>query len=125
MPPTDRQARLIASSLRTTERLKLTKAFRTVYRRGKWAHSPSLSVGARGNGGHALRLGLRTKRGLKGAVERNRLRRQLRAIFRSQKARLASGYDLVVVIHPRLLPIGSAGLEQEFLELCRRLHLLS
>lgn len=126
-PPADPRGRacLIRTSFRATDRLKLTKAFRIVYQRGQWAHSPSLSVGVRANALNALRLGLRTKRGLKGAVVRNRLRRQFRAIYRSHKAQLTPGVDLVVVIHPRALPVEPGAMEQEFLDLCKRLHLLS
>ena len=68
----------------------------------------------------ATRVGLRTRRGLKGAVVRNRLKRQLRAIIYTRAFPLKSGLDLIVVIHPKTLPVAADALEQELLLLCRK-----
>jgi len=100
--------------------LKHTQAFTAVYRRGQWTRGASLSVGAFPNAEQKTRVGLRTRRGLRGAVVRNRLKRQLRAILSAQGPRLRNGLDLVVVIHPASLPVTSAHLEREFLTLCKR-----
>ena len=70
-------------------------------------------------------VGLRTRRGLKGAVVRNRLKRQLRAIVRAQAQRLRQGIDLVVVLHPPDPTATTANLEHEFLVLCKRLGAVS
>ena len=101
-------------------RLKHTQAFSAVYRRGRWARGGSLSIGALPNAEQSVRIGLRTRRGLRGAVVRNRLKRQLRVIIAAQGPRLRDGLDLVVVIHPISLPAASARLEREFLALCQR-----
>lgn len=124
-PPTDRQTPLIGSALPRAGRLKRTEAFRRVYRGGNWAHSASLSVGVYPNGLKTLRLGLRTKRGLKGAAVRNRLKRQVRAVYQSQKDGLSPGHDMVIVIHPRSVPVDSSRLKRELLTVCTRLNLLS
>ena len=92
---------------------------------GRWAHSPSLSIGASPNQRALVQIGFRTKRGMKPAVVRNRLKRQLRAICHSYRDRLTPGQDLVVVVHPKALPVRSKELEREFIELCKRLRLLS
>ena len=105
-------------------RLKRTQAFSAVYRRGRWARGSSLSVGAFPNAEARVRIGLRTRRGLRGAVVRNRLKRQLRAILSSQGPRFRNGLDLVVVIHPASLPATSAHLERELLTLCKRAGVL-
>lgn len=70
------------------------------------------------------RVGLRTRRGLKGAVVRNRLKRQLRAILFSKSLPWRQGVDIVVVIHPEQLPARSASLEKELLNLCRRTNVI-
>lgn len=104
--------------------LKRTEAFRVVYRRGRWGRGTLVSVGARPNGLATTRLGLRTKKGLKGAVRRNRLKRQLRAIA----ARLGPwtpGVDVVVVVHPPTPSVTTAQLELELARLCKRLGALS
>ena len=95
--------------------------FRTVYRRGRWAHGQLLSVGVVANNATQARVGLRTKRGLKGAAVRNRLKRQVRAVIRSQERILHPGLDLVVVLHPPAPPVTTATLERELLLLCKRL----
>jgi ribonuclease P protein component len=105
--------------------LKQTAAFRTVYRRGRWARGRLLSVGVTATPSPKTQVGLRTRRGLKGAVVRNRLKRQLRAIVRAQKQRLRQGIDLVVVLHPPAPTVTTASLEQEFLALCKQLGAVS
>ena len=91
-----------------------------MYRRGRWARGHLLSVGTVATAGSTMRLGLRTRRGLKGAAVRNRLKRQLRAILRSQERQLRPGFDLVVVLHPPSPPVATASLQREFLALCKR-----
>ena len=84
-----------------------------------------LSLGATPNDDTLTRVGLRTRRGMKGAVTRNRLKRQLRAIIYTNQLPLRAGFDLVVVIHPPRLPVSSVALEQELLRLCRRSGILA
>lgn len=105
--------------------LKRTSAFVAIYRTGRWAHGPALSVGVLENAAGTTRVGLRTRRGLKGAVERNRLKRQLRAIVRQWEISLRTGVDLVIVAHPKSLPVKANRLRTELLSLCRRLNTLS
>ncbi len=71
------------------------------------------------------RVGLRTRRGLKGAAVRNRLKRQLRALVYTKKPLLRTGFDAVIVIHPKTIPSSSAMLKEELRILCKRLNILS
>lgn len=71
------------------------------------------------------RVGLRTRKGLKGAVERNRLKRQLRAIVNAQRVCLRPGVDVMILIHPRTIPTPTKELERELIDLCRRTGALS
>jgi ribonuclease P protein component len=48
------------------------------------------------------RLGLAVSRQLGGAVERNRLKRRLRASFEELAARLPAGHDYVLIARPGL-----------------------
>lgn len=105
-------------------RLKSTQAFRAVHGRGRWVHAVAVSLGARKNRSRTTKVGIRTRRGMKGAVVRNRLRRQMRAVLQAQQQRLAAGYDLVIVLHPEPPRATSSQLEQEFIQLCKRLKLL-
>lgn len=88
-------------------------------------HGTLLSVGLRANDKRATRIGLRTKRGLKGAVQRNRLKRQVRSVLRGRRCILRPGIDLVIVIHPPKLPEKTNYLEFELVQLCRRCGALS
>ena len=91
-----------------------------MYRRGRWARGHLLSVGTVSNESAQTKIGLRTRRGLKGATVRNRLKRQLRAVIRAQETSIRPGFDIVVVLHPPAPPVPSANLKQEFLTLCKR-----
>lgn len=73
------------------------------------------------NDGRGVRVGLRTRRGLKGAARRNRLKRQLRAILSTDRFRFRNGLDLVVVIHPTRVPTSTSSLERELFTLCTRI----
>jgi ribonuclease P protein component len=59
-------------------------------------------------------------KGLKSAVVRNRLKRQLRAALFSDELPFGCGADLVVAVHPRTLPVGTEELRQEIAQLCQR-----
>lgn len=101
-------------------RLKLTQAFRAVYRRGRWAKGTHLSVGTLANRQRLSRLGIRTRKGLKGAVVRNRLKRQLRSLVGSGQFPWRAGVDVVIVLHPSRIPIASSELKAELTLLCKR-----
>ena len=109
----------------TKSSLKSTEAFRTVYRRGRWARGPSLSLGMWPTTQRRTRIGLRTRRGLKGAATRNRLKRQLRTIVYARDFSLRIGLDIVIVIHPPMLPAQTASLKKELLNLCKHTGALS
>ncbi len=108
-----------------TTRLKLTSGFRAVYRRGRWVRGGLLSVGVLPNAAGTTRIGLRTRRGMKGAVVRNRLKRQLRATIRANERAFRCGLDIVVVLHPDRLPAVTSSLAREFLQLCKRSGVIS
>jgi ribonuclease P protein component len=101
--------------------LKRTQSFRLVYRRGRWARGLLLSIGTFPNQLPQTRIGLRTRKGLKGAAIRNRLKRQLRALLFSEQIPLRNGIDLVVVIHPPTSRAATPSLAKELLVLCQRI----
>ncbi len=106
-------------------RLKRTTAFRAVYRRGRWARGRTLSVGVLPNDLLISRIGLRTRRGIKGAVVRNRLKRQARALLSGTGFSVRRGLDMVIVLHPKRIPMKSEELEQELGSLCKQAQALS
>ena len=82
-------------------------------------------MGTLPNGVGRARVGLRTRRGLKGAPTRNRLKRQLRTIVFQKRLPVRPGLDMVIVLHPRTVPIRTATLEKQLIDICRRLRVLS
>jgi ribonuclease P protein component len=73
--------------------------FDAVYRGGKRRSSSHFTVFYRANELPESRFGFSIKRGLGGAVVRNRIRRRAREIVRCHRQEIAVGWD--IVIHPR------------------------
>ena len=82
-------------------------------------------MGTAANGVAGTRIGLRVRREIRRAVDRNRLKRQLRAVLFSHEVNLVGGVDVVVVAHPRALPVTADRLREELLALCRKQKLLT
>ena len=84
-----------------------------------------LSLGVLPTGAARCRIGLRTRRGLKGAVVRNRLKRQLRGLLAPPRGLiLKAGVDVVIVAHPDAPAVGTDALRQELAMLCRKAKVL-
>jgi len=104
--------------------LKSTRGFLALYKQGKWVHGPSLSLGWMPNATQGSRVGIRTRKGLKGAVVRNRLKRQLRAVLRVTQLIPRQSVDIVLVLHPRKQTIDSEHLAKELCQLFQTARLL-
>ena len=111
--------------MKHTVSLKENRIFRRLYAKGKSAVSPPMVLYCRKNGSQANRVGLTVSAKLAHAVQRNRLRRQLREIYRLHEASFARGYDLVVVARTRAIGAEYAALEHAYLSLAARLGLLT
>ena len=109
--------------LRHTVSLKLNHEFRRLYARGKTAASPFLALYCRKNGRRTSRLGVTAGTKLGKAVKRNRVRRRIREIYRTNEEKLLPGWDIVVVARTRAVYARYGELERSFLQLCRRLGL--
>jgi ribonuclease P protein component len=91
--------------LKRRHRLSRSRDFDAVYRHGRSTATRYLVLYSfpreDGDGGGA-RLGLAVSRQLGGAVERNRLKRKLRAAFDDLAAGLPSDHDYVLIARPGL-----------------------
>jgi ribonuclease P protein component len=87
---------------RKRRRLSRSGEFERVYREGRSHASRHLVVYAfpRSEGDAEPRLGVSVGRKLGGAVERNRVKRQLRDAFWSNAEGLKDGHDFVIVARP-------------------------
>ena len=80
-------------------RLVRRGAFDAVYSAGKRLASSHISVFVRPNELAVSRFGFSIKKGLGGAVVRNRIRRRVREMVRCHRQEIPAGWD--IVIHPK------------------------
>ncbi len=87
-------------TLSYNERIHLQKDFQQVLTRGRRLVHPALSIYIyrRGDALPARRMGLVTSRKVGGAVQRNRLKRRLRELFRLHKNELEPGLDVIFIL---------------------------
>ena len=107
-----------------TVSLKLNHVFQRLYRKGDSAVSPNLALYVRRNGRNQSRLGLTVSTKVGKAVVRNRTRRRLREVYRTNEDKFKSGYDIVVVARVRAAHSRYQVLEKEFLRLAEKVGLM-
>lgn len=90
---------MCARAFPRSARLLRTGDYDRVYRDGRRRTVSQFVVFYRANGSNESRLGISVKRAQGTAVERNRMRRRLREIFRTHRQEIPAGWD--IVIHPR------------------------
>ena len=108
-----------------TVSLKRNSDFRRLYAKGKSAATSRLVVYSRRREGDRSRLGITVSTRLGKAVVRNRVRRRIREIYRTNETRLRPGTDLVVVARTRAVTSTYRELEADFLRLAEKLGLLA
>ncbi|MCL2078301.1 MAG: ribonuclease P protein component [Oscillospiraceae bacterium] len=83
--------------MKHTTSLNKNHEFRRLYSKGKSVAAKCVVVYARRNGGAENRLGITVSKKLGGAVQRNRIRRRLKEIYRLNEHLLRAGYDIIIV----------------------------
>ena len=109
--------------MKHTVALKQNHEFRRLYSKGKNAASPYFAVYCRRTGRPYSRLGLTTGVKLGNAVKRNRVRRRMRELYRTNESKLRPGYDIVMVARTRAIFARYSDLESSFLRLMKKLEL--
>ena len=109
--------------MKHTVSLKQNHEFRRLYAKGKSAVSPYFAVYCRKTARPYSRLGITTGVKLGKAVQRNRVRRRIRELYRTNEGKLRTGYDLVVVARTRAVFASYPQLEHSFLQLMKKLEL--
>ena len=89
-------------------------------RGGTTRSSPLLVLRSLRTNGAATRIGLSTPRSLGGAVQRNRVRRRLRALMRERYDALGTGWDLLVIARPAAAQATYADLREALTNVLRR-----
>jgi len=107
-----------------TVSLKENRQFRRLYAKGKSVVSPSLVLYYRKTGGKENRLGITVSGKLGNAVTRNKIRRRLREIYRTNEERFVPGCTIVAVARVRAVRSSYRELEHSFLKLAHKAELL-
>lgn len=103
--------------------LKENSRFRRLYRRGNSAGNRYLVLYCMRNHSDKTRVGLTVSAKLGNAVVRNRMRRRLREVYRLNRERFSTGYDIVVVARTAALDAPFDVLTYAYLSLAARLGL--
>lgn len=110
--------------MKQTVSLKLNHVFQRLYRKGNSAVSPNFALYVKKNGREQNRLGLTVSTKVGKAVVRNRTRRRMREVYRTNEDKLCPGYDVVLVARVRAAHSKYHVLEKEFLKLAGKVGLL-
>ncbi len=110
--------------MKKTVTIKSNRDFQRLYRRGRSAAGPTLVLYWQRNRKGESRVGITTGTKLGHAVVRNRVRRQIREIYRLHRDELLPGRDIVVVARVRAVSAGYRAMERDFLRLAKKLGLL-
>jgi len=97
-------------------RLRRREEFREVLRKGKRRNSGPFTVYILRRDSGTARLGLIVSRRVGKATRRNKVKRQLREIFRRHRSGLQFGVDLVVRAKPGITSLDCNDLEKRILE---------
>ena len=103
--------------------VKENGTFRRIYRKGRSAVAPCLVVYCQKNRKGFSRLGVTVSTKLGGAVVRNRVRRQMRELYRLHKGEMVPGYDVIIVARSRAVTTAYQKMEKQYLELLDALFL--
>ena len=109
--------------MKETKTVKKNYEFRRMYQKGKSSVGAHLVVYCRPNRREKNRLGVTVSGKLGCAVERNRVRRRIREIFRLNDHRLRQGYDIIVVARGRAMCADYRELERSYLRRVTELKL--
>jgi len=111
--------------LKFSSSLKNNYEFRRLYSKGKSAATPIMVVYYRKNGREYNQIGITVSNKIGKAVHRNRVRRRLREIYRTNETKLRRGIDIVLVARARSRYSTYWELEKAFLTACEKLGILS
>jgi ribonuclease P protein component len=107
--------------LKFSASLKNNYEFRRLYAKGKSASSQYTAVYCRKNKRRVNQLGITVSTKIGKAVQRNRVRRRYREIYRLNEDKFDAGYDIVIVARAKSTTARFGELEKDFLRLCGKL----
>ena len=109
--------------MKKTIAIKKNHEFRRLYNRGTSAVSPFFAIYCQKNRRGGSRLGITTGVKLGNAVKRNRVRRRIRELYRTNACDMIPGYDIVVVARNRAVYSRYETMRRSYLQLIDQLGL--
>jgi ribonuclease P protein component len=106
-------------------RLSLTAEFNRVRTQGESIRGHLLIIGFLKTENEVFRAGFITSKRIGGAVVRNRVRRRLRDIVRTEQTRLRPGFWFVLIARPAAARATFQELKDEWLRLAERASILA
>ena len=110
--------------MKFTTPLKKNHEFKRLYNKGKSTASQHVIIYCRRNGRAENRLGVTVSTKIGGAVQRNRIRRRLKEIYRLNEEKLKPGNDIVIVARMRSRFSGYHEIEASVLSMFNKLNLV-
>lgn len=101
-------------------RLKKRKEFAYIYKNGKKINSKNLSIIITPSKLNVLKVGFSVSNKVGKAVQRNKIKRQLRSIIRTQLNNLRIHQNFVLIAHPSILECDFSKIEAECLYLLKK-----
>jgi len=111
--------------LKFTVSIKKNHEFRHLYAKGKSTVSPYTAIYCKKRRKRENHLGLTVGVKIGNAVTRNRVRRRLKEIYRTNESRMLPGYDIVIVARARAAGATYRELERDFLFRAKKLGLMT
>ena len=107
------------------KRIKKNKVFETLLQQGKRGENAFLILYSMPNNLNYNRVALRTSKKLGKAVDRNRLRRRLKELFRTHQNLFAPGHDILIIPKVKSLNGKHEELRRDLLQLMEKEDLLA
>ena len=104
------------------DRLRKRREFLAVQRGGKKLHLRDLLVFVRPGASERTRVGVTVTKKVGNAVQRNRVKRLVREVYRRNKDRLPQGLDIVFVAKTSVIGVGFHDLGRQLGTLARTLR---
>ena len=109
--------------MRPDTTVKENYLFRRIYRKGASVVEPCMVVYCQKNRSGMTRLGVTVSTKLGKAVVRNRVRRQMRELWRTHKSETVPGYDVIIVVRVRATHTPYRVMERQYLDALEKLSL--
>lgn len=101
-------------------RLTKRKEFAYIYKNGKKNNSPNLSLISVASKKENIRIGFSVSNKVGKAVFRNRIKRQLREIIRTQLNNLRNHQNFVLIAHPSIVECDFSQIKDQVLTLLQK-----